>query len=108
MIRADARARWAKLGLALHRTLAGGLLVAFLAGVLALVDSQVERGDMWPWLAGIYTVFGVAGVVLVWVLKAAPIGWLIAAVWEGRDRTPGASWLIRPNRRTPTRGSMSG
>jgi S-DNA-T family DNA segregation ATPase FtsK/SpoIIIE len=34
-IRADSRARWAKIGLALHRGLAGGLLVAFLAGVLA-------------------------------------------------------------------------
>jgi S-DNA-T family DNA segregation ATPase FtsK/SpoIIIE len=25
-------------------------------------------------------------------------GWLVAAVWEGRDRTPGASWLHRPAR----------
>ena len=97
-IRADSRARWAKVGLALRRGLAGGLLVTFLAGVLALVDSQVKRADMWPWLATVYTVLGVAGVVGLWVLKAVPLGWLIAAVWEGRDRTPGASWLHRPDR----------
>jgi S-DNA-T family DNA segregation ATPase FtsK/SpoIIIE len=97
-IRADSRARWAKVGLALRRGLAGGLLVVFLAGVLALVDSQVDRANMWPWLATVYTVLGVAGVVGMWVLKAVPIGWLVAAVWEGRDHTPGASWLHRPNR----------
>jgi S-DNA-T family DNA segregation ATPase FtsK/SpoIIIE len=97
-IRADGRARWAKVGLALRRGLAGGLLITFLAGVLALVDSQVKRADMWPWLATVYTVLGVAGVVGLWVLKAAPLGWLVAAVWEGRDRTPGASWLHRPDR----------
>ena len=97
-IRADSRARWAKVGLALRRGLAGGLLVTFLAGVLALVDSRVARADMWAWLATVYTVLGVLGVVGLWVLKAVPIGWLVAAVWEGRDRTPGASWLHRPNR----------
>ncbi|MFY9807826.1 MAG: hypothetical protein WAK86_11255, partial [Pseudonocardiaceae bacterium] len=63
-----------------------------------MVDSQVNRADMWPWLATIYTVLGVAGVVGLWLVKTAPIGWLVAAVWEGRDRTPGASWLHRPNR----------
>ena len=97
-IRTDSRARWAKVGLALRRGLGAGLGVAFLAGVLALVDSQVSRADMWPWLATVYTVLGVAGVAGLWVLKAAPLGWLIAAAWEGRDRTPGASWLHRPNR----------
>ncbi len=97
-IRADSRARWAKVGLALHRGLAGGLLITFLAGVLALVDCQVKRADMWPWLATVYTVLGMAGVVGLLVLKAVPLGWLVAAVWEGRDRTPGASWLHRPDR----------
>ena len=95
-IRADSRARWAKVGLALRRGLGAGLLVAFLAGVLALVDSQVGRADMWPWLATVYTVLGVAGVVGLWVLKAVPLGWLVAAVWEGRDRTPGASLAAPP------------
>lgn len=97
-IRSDARARWAKLGIAAHRIMVGALLIAFLAGVLALVDSQVPRADMWPWLASVYAVLGVLGVVLTWVLKTVPLGWLIAAVWEGRDRTPGAGWLVRPSR----------
>lgn len=97
-IRADANARWAKIGRVLHRTVAGGLLVAFLAGILALIDSQVSRAEMWPWLATVYTVLGVLAVVGIWVLKAVPLGWLIAATWEGRDKTPGASWLVRPCR----------
>ena len=97
-IRADAHARWAKIGWALHRALAGGLLVTFFAGVLALVDAQVPRAEMWPWLASVYTVLGALAVVGVWVLKAAPLGWLVAAIWEGRDKTPGASWLVRPCR----------
>lgn len=90
LIRSDARARWAKLGIAAHRIVVGALLVTFLGGVLALIDSQVSRADMWPWLAEVYTVLGAAGVVLTWTLKAVPVGWLVAAVWEGRDRTPGA------------------
>ena len=97
-LRVDAHARWAKIGRALHRTLAGSLLMAFLAGVLALVDSQVPRAEMWPWLATVYTVLGVLAAVGVGVLKAAPLGWLIAAIWEGRDKTPGASWLVQPSR----------
>jgi S-DNA-T family DNA segregation ATPase FtsK/SpoIIIE len=97
-IRADAHARWAKIGRVLHRTLAGGLLLAFLAGVLALIDSQVPRADMWPWLADLYTVLGMLAAVGLGVLKAAPLGWLVAAIWEGRDKTPGATWLIRPSR----------
>jgi len=28
----------------------------------------------------------------------AVIGWFVAAAWEGRDRTPGAGWLIQPER----------
>ena len=98
LIRADARARWAKLGIAAHRILAGGLLVTFLGGVLALIDSQVSRAEMWPWLAGVYTVLGVLGAAALWVLKALPVGWLVAASWEGRDKTPGAGWLVRPSR----------
>jgi S-DNA-T family DNA segregation ATPase FtsK/SpoIIIE len=73
-IRADSRARWAKVRLALSRGLGAGLLVTFLAGVLALVDSQINRADMWPWLATVYTVLGVLGVVGLWALKAVPIG----------------------------------
>lgn len=97
-IRADARARWAKLGLAAHRIAVGALLVAFLGGVLAIINSWVPRAEMWNWLAAVYTLLGVLGAALPWVLKAVPIGWLVAAVWEGRDRTPGGSWLVRPAR----------
>jgi S-DNA-T family DNA segregation ATPase FtsK/SpoIIIE len=98
MIRADARARWAKLGVAVPRVALGAVLVGVLAGMLALVNVSMDRAEMWPWLAKVYTVLGAAGVALVWVLKVVPIGWLVAAIWEGRDRTPGASWLVRPQR----------
>jgi S-DNA-T family DNA segregation ATPase FtsK/SpoIIIE len=98
LIRADARARWAKIGIAAHRVTAGVLLAAFLGGMLALINTRVARADMWPWLATVYTVLGVTGAVLTWILKAVPIGWLVAAVWEGRDRNPDAGWLVRPSR----------
>lgn len=98
LIRSDARARWAKIGIAAHRITVGVLLVAFVGGVLAITDARMPRADMWPWLAEVYTVLGVTGMVLSWVVKAVPVGWLVAAIWEGRDRTPGASWLVRPNR----------
>ena len=98
MIRADGHARWARLGNAARLGLAGGLLIAFLAGVLTLIDTQVPRDQMWPWLATLYTMLGVLAALSAWLLKAAPLGWVIAAVWEGRDRTPGAGWLIRPSR----------
>ncbi|MGH3718246.1 MAG: hypothetical protein ACRDRI_05260 [Pseudonocardiaceae bacterium] len=100
-IRADAAARWATLGLALHRGAVGGLLIAVLAGILTIVNSRVDRADMWPWLAGLYTTLGVLAAVLAWLLKATPIGWLIAAIWEGRDHTPGAGFLHHPDRDDP-------
>jgi S-DNA-T family DNA segregation ATPase FtsK/SpoIIIE len=98
LIRADARARWAKIGIVAHRITVGVLFAAFLGGVLALIDARAARVDMWPWLATVYTVLGVVGAVLPWLLKAVPVGWLVAAIWEGRDRTPGAGWLVRPSR----------
>jgi DNA segregation ATPase FtsK/SpoIIIE, S-DNA-T family len=101
LIRADAAARWAKLGIALYRVAIAGLLLALLAGVLAIVNVSAARADMWPWLAGLYTVLGVLGALLPWLLKAATIGWLVAAIWEGRDRSPGAGFLVRPDRDDP-------
>jgi len=98
LIRSNARTRWAKIGMAAHRVATGVLLAAFVGGVLVLIDAHVARADMWPWLAEVYTALGITGVVLVWVLKAIPVGWLVAAVWEGRDRTPDAGWLVRPSR----------
>lgn len=98
LIRADAAVRWAKLGIALHRSAVAGLLLAVLTGVLVIVNAQVARSDMWPWLAGLYTALGVLGALLPWLLKATPVGWLVAAIWEGRDRSPGAGFLVRPDR----------
>jgi S-DNA-T family DNA segregation ATPase FtsK/SpoIIIE len=98
LIRADSAVRWAKLGIALHRSAVAGLLLAVLAGVLVIVNTQVARTDMWPWLAGLYTLLGVLGALLPWLLKATPVGWLVAAIWEGRDRSPGAGFLVRPDR----------
>jgi DNA segregation ATPase FtsK/SpoIIIE, S-DNA-T family len=98
LIRSNARVRWAKIGLAAHRVTTAALLVMLVGGVLALIDAHVARVDMWPWLAEVYTVLGITGVVLMWLLKVVPVGWLVAAIWEGRDRTPGAGWLVRPNR----------
>lgn len=63
IVRADTHARWAKIGRVLHRVLASGLLVAFLAGMLALIDSQVLRAQTWPWLATVYTVLGMLAAV---------------------------------------------
>jgi S-DNA-T family DNA segregation ATPase FtsK/SpoIIIE len=56
---------------------------------------------MWPWLAGLYTVLGVLGAALPWLLTVAPVGWLVAAIWEGRDRSPGARFLHQPDRDDP-------
>jgi len=98
LIRSNARIRWAKIGLAAHRVTTAALLVMFLGGVLALIDAHVARAEMWPWLAEVYSALGITGVVLMWLLKAVPVGWLVAAIWEGRDRAPGAGWLVRPDR----------
>jgi DNA segregation ATPase FtsK/SpoIIIE, S-DNA-T family len=101
LIRADAAARWAKLGIAAHRVIVGGLLLTLLAGVLAIIHTQVPRAQMWPWLAGLYTFLAALGALLPWLLTMLPMGWLIAATWEGRDRTPGAGFLTHPHRDDP-------
>ena len=89
------------------RTLLVGVVVAVAVGIvvlsLAIVASVVDRADMPGWLLVIYQVWGfltadlpVLGVP--WVLAAGGAGWLAAAVWEGRDKTPGAGFLVRPDR----------
>jgi DNA segregation ATPase FtsK/SpoIIIE, S-DNA-T family len=90
---------------------------AAVAGVTALVlwliDSMISREQMWPWLAGLYEVLAT-----LWVLATATmpalaalgaVGWLVAAVYEGRDRTPGAGFLVRPEAvlRSPCAGRRS-
>ncbi|WP_179956685.1 hypothetical protein [Amycolatopsis anabasis] len=101
-IRADARARWAKLGIALRRTVistAVGLVVLIL---LRLLEMVFDRASMPGWLITLYQVRDFLGAavaaVVPWVVTLGPVGWIVAAVWEGRDRTPGAGWLTQPDR----------
>ncbi len=46
LIRTDAATRWAKLGIAAHRIALGGLLIAFLGGILAITNAYVDRAEM--------------------------------------------------------------
>ena len=102
MIRADSRARWARLGMFVEQVRHGAGLVAAAALILWIVDMTMPRSEMWPWLAGLYEVLAVlrsaAVVVLMVVAVLAPVGWLVAAVYAGRDKSPGAGFLIRPDR----------
>ncbi len=102
LIRADARARWAKLGLLARRAVTTVLTVSALALLLWMIDSSMTRDQMWPWLAVFYraidTAWSVLTTVVPTLIALAPAGWIGAAIYEGRDKTPGASWLIRPDR----------
>lgn len=101
-IRADARARWARVGIIGHRVALTGAVLTGLAVVLALTDAVLDRSQMWPWLAATYHVIETTGTVVrfvgPWLLAAVLCGWLVAAAYEGRDKTPGAGWLVRPDR----------
>jgi DNA segregation ATPase FtsK/SpoIIIE, S-DNA-T family len=101
LIRADAAARWAKLGIATYRITLAGLGLTVLGGILAIVHTSMDPAQRPAWLAGLFTALGVLGAVLLWLLKAALLGWVIAAIWEGRDRTPGAGFLLHPHRDDP-------
>ncbi|GAB1513243.1 hypothetical protein [Actinophytocola sp. KF-1] len=102
MIRADAKARWARVGIVLRRTVITVKVAAPVAVVLWLVDALLDRADMWPWLAGTYAAIGAVWTVLTTavpvLLMCAPIVWVVAAAFEGRDRDPGVGWLIQPDR----------
>ncbi|MBB4683963.1 FtsK/SpoIIIE domain-containing protein [Amycolatopsis jiangsuensis] len=102
LIRSDATARWAKVGIALRRCAMTLRVAAPVAALLWLVDSVMTRSDMWPWLAEVYAdltaVWSALTVAIPVVLVLAPTAWAVAAAFEGRDRTPGASWLVRPDR----------
>jgi S-DNA-T family DNA segregation ATPase FtsK/SpoIIIE len=102
LIRADARARWGRLAVALRRIGIGAVAVIVLAVVLKLTDALMGRADMWPWLAATYDALdGIAACIRVvgpWLLLTAACGWLVAAAFEGRDRSPGAGWLVSPDR----------
>jgi S-DNA-T family DNA segregation ATPase FtsK/SpoIIIE len=102
LIRADARARWAKLGLFLHRATSAAAIGAALVLTLWMIDSSMTRDQMCPWLAALYgAIDGVwlaLQTVVPIVVALVPVGWIVAAVYEGRDKTLGASWLVRPDR----------
>ncbi|MCP2247724.1 FtsK/SpoIIIE domain-containing protein [Lentzea aerocolonigenes] len=93
-LRADAAARWAKLRSALK------VMAIIAAGVLFLVvvDHAFERDQMWNWLSTVYGVLDIVRAVLKWMLWFSPLGILLAAIWEGRDKAPGAGFLVRPDR----------
>jgi S-DNA-T family DNA segregation ATPase FtsK/SpoIIIE len=98
-IRADARARWAKVAhtARLSAIVLAAVLILFVLP-LVIADTFWARSEMWGWLAATFDVLDVASTVLGWLLALSPLGWLAAAVWEGRDLTPGAGWLVRPDR----------
>ncbi|MFD9889351.1 hypothetical protein ACFWY9_08420 [Amycolatopsis sp. NPDC059027] len=102
LIRSDATARWAKVGIFLRRVVITLRVAAPVAGLLWLVDSVMDRADMWVWLANVYTgldtAWSVLAAVVPVVLCGLPVVWVLAAAFEGRDRTPGAGWLVRPER----------
>lgn len=101
-IRADAKARWARLALTLRRTGYGVAAVAVVLALLALLDLLFDRAAMPDWLRSTYQVrdflAAAAPLAVSWLLPLAAVGWVVAAVWEGRERTPGAGWLTRPDR----------
>ncbi|MCP3803890.1 FtsK/SpoIIIE domain-containing protein [Allokutzneria sp. A3M-2-11 16] len=102
LIRADAQARWARLGLVLTRGLTTAAVLAVLGGLLWLIDSFLDRADMWDWLATVYEVIDafvlITATVGPWLAFAGLVGVLVAATVEGRDTSPGAGWLVRPDR----------
>jgi S-DNA-T family DNA segregation ATPase FtsK/SpoIIIE len=102
LIRADSRARWARLAMVAENAWRAAVATGVAAAALWLVDSMMSREQMWPWLASLYDILAVLGSAAV---TAAPIlatvaalGWLVATAREGRDMSPGAGFLVRPHR----------
>ncbi|MFD0202310.1 MULTISPECIES: FtsK/SpoIIIE domain-containing protein [Saccharothrix] len=102
LIRSDAKARWAKFGNFLRRTLVGVAAVTVLLVLLALVDAVLDRSAMPGWLRAVYAVrdalTAAVSAAWPWIPPLTVVGMVVAAMWEGRDRTPGAGWLTRPDR----------
>ncbi len=102
LIRADSRARWARLAMTAEYLGRGTVAIGVPALALWLIDSLFSRTQMWPWLATLYEIVAAAGSVIT---AAAPIvaiavaaGWLVASAYEGRDKTPGAGFLVHADR----------
>jgi DNA segregation ATPase FtsK/SpoIIIE, S-DNA-T family len=102
LIRADATARWARVGIVLRWAVVTVRFGGPVAVLLWLLDAVMDRADMWAWLAGVYTGIDAVWTVLTEAVSVGvvclPIAWVVAAACEGRDRAPGAGWLIRPDR----------
>ncbi|XVV03229.1 hypothetical protein ACQPW3_38835 [Actinosynnema sp. CA-248983] len=102
LIRADAKARWAKAGMAVRRVAFGAAVVVVLLVLLALTDQVADRADMPGWLRAAYAVrdaiAGGAVAAWPWLPPLVAVAVVCAAVWEGRDLSPGAGWLTRPDR----------
>ncbi|MFC5112007.1 hypothetical protein [Kibdelosporangium philippinense] len=65
-----------------------------------------------PWLASVYngldavwTIVAAAGPAVIYTL---PVLLLVAAAFEGRDKTPGVGWLVHPDRDDADYGSTKG
>lgn len=101
-LRADSKARWGRAAIVLSRCAIGAAALVPVALSLWAVDSLLDRRDMWPWLVNVYEVLDVTWSVLVGftsvLLVVGPVGWLVAAAWEGRSHEPGAGWLTRADR----------
>ncbi|TKG68498.1 hypothetical protein FCN18_21530 [Prauserella endophytica] len=102
LIRADSKARWGRAAIVLHRCVVAASGVAPVALMLWCVDSWMARTDMWPWLAELLGLidrgWDVLKALASVLLLVAPVGWLVAAAWEGRSREPGTGWLTQPDR----------
>jgi S-DNA-T family DNA segregation ATPase FtsK/SpoIIIE len=75
---------------------------------LWLIDSMMPREEMWPWLAGLYevlaTLWSVAVIAVPVVAALVALCWLVATVYEGRDKHLPRSWphlLRHPHRSRP-------
>jgi S-DNA-T family DNA segregation ATPase FtsK/SpoIIIE len=105
LIRADSRARWARLAMVAENAWRAGVAVGVAVAVLWLIDSMMTRAEMWPWLASLYDIVAVLGTVAVTaapiLATATAVGWLVATAREGRDLSPSAGFLVRPDRADP-------
>jgi S-DNA-T family DNA segregation ATPase FtsK/SpoIIIE len=83
-IRADAKARWAKLGVAVRRMAISSAVVLVVLVVLLLGEKVFDRAAMPDWLITLYQVRDFLGAVIEvggpWLLTLGPVGWAVAAV----------------------------
>jgi len=98
LIRADSHARWTRAAVVAHRIAATGTLLALVALALLIAHAVIPPEQRPTWLATVYTVLAAVWAALPWLGLTGLLAWLVAAVFEGRDRTPGAGWLTRPTR----------